>query len=50
MESGDCAIYFNYAIVLFNRGYEDLAKELFERGDPMFVEMDPMDQEEELIA
>lgn len=29
LETGDCSIYFNYAIMLANRSYEDLAKELF---------------------
>ena len=26
IQNGDCTIYLNYAIVLFNRGYEKLAK------------------------
>lgn len=49
MEQNDCTIYLNYAIVLFNRGYPDLAKELFKRSDKIFKDLDDEDKEQEML-
>ena len=49
IQSNDCTIYLNYAIVLFNRGYEKLAKELFKRSEAIFKELDEEEKESEMI-
>lgn len=48
MEQNDCTIYLNYAIVLYNRGYPHLAKELFQMSEAIYQEMDEEDREPEL--
>ena len=45
----DCAIYLNYAIVLYNRGYPKLSKELFDKSEKIFNEMDDEEKETELL-
>jgi len=46
--NSDCTIYLNYAIVLFNRGYDKLAKELFKRSERIYQELDPEEREAEM--
>ena len=48
IQNGDCTIYLNYAIVLFNRGYEKLAKELFKRSERIYQELDDDEKEAEM--
>lgn len=48
MEQGDCTIYLNYAIVLYNRGYPHLARQLFEASEQIYNEMDDDDKEHEM--
>ena len=49
LEQNDCAIYLNYAIVVHNRGYDDLAKELFEKSEIIYEDMDDEEKEPELV-
>lgn len=48
MEQNDCAIYLNYAIVLANRGYPQLAKELFHMSEQIYDELDDNVKEPEM--
>ena len=48
IQSSDCTIYLNYAIVLFNRGYEKLAKELFKRSEKIYQELEYDEREAEM--
>ena len=48
MEQNDCTIYLNYAIVLFNRGYPHLARQLFDMSEQIYEEMDDEDREPEM--
>lgn len=49
LEQNDCTIYLNYAIVLFNRGYPKLAKDLFLKSEGIFDNLDDEEKEPELI-
>ena len=49
IESNDCTIYMNYAIVLFNRGYKTLAFELFHKSEEILEELDDEDREPEMM-
>lgn len=49
LEKNDCAIYMNYAIVLYNRGYPHLAKELFKKAEPLYHQLESDEREPELI-
>lgn len=49
LEQNDCTIYLNYAIVLFNRGYKSLAKELFEKSEEIYDQMDEDELEPEML-
>lgn len=48
IQNSDCTIYLNYAIVLFNRGYEKLAKELFKRSERIYQELEYDEREAEM--
>jgi Bardet-Biedl syndrome 4 protein len=49
IQSSDCLILLNYAIVLFNRGYKKLAHELFTASEEIYFELDSDDRESEMI-
>jgi Bardet-Biedl syndrome 4 protein len=49
LEQSDCAVFLNYAIVLQNRGYPLLAKELFEKSETIFDDMEDEDKEPEML-
>mmetsp|Transcript_24067 Transcript_24067/g.23696 ORF Transcript_24067/g.23696 Transcript_24067/m.23696 type:complete len:88 (+) Transcript_24067:1011-1274(+) len=49
LEQNDCAIYLNYAIVLFNNGYTDRCRKLFDQAEKIFAEMDEEDKEPEML-
>lgn len=49
IESSDCTIYMNYAIVLYNRGYKSLAFELFNRSESILEEIEEEDREPEMM-
>lgn len=49
LEKNDCQIYLNYSIVLYNRGFQDLAKELFDKSEELFEELEDEDKEIEMI-
>ena len=48
MEQNDCTIYLNYAIVLNNRGYPELAKELFQMSENIYQQLDGEEKEPEM--
>jgi Bardet-Biedl syndrome 4 protein len=49
LEDNDCTIYLNYGVVLYNRGYSDLALKLLKRSEEVFEEMDDEDKEPEML-
>lgn len=49
IESSDCTIYMNYAIVIYNRGYKTLALELFKKSEDILEELDDEDREPEMM-
>jgi Bardet-Biedl syndrome 4 protein len=49
LEKNDSAIYLNYAIVLCNRGYKDLAIQLFKKSEELLEELDDDEKEPELL-
>ena len=49
LESNDCTIYLNYAIVLYNRGYNTLALELFHASEKIFETLDDDEKEPEML-
>lgn len=49
IEGNDCTIYMNYAIVLYNRGYKNLAFELFQRSESILEDIEEEDREPEML-
>ena len=49
IQGNDCTIYLNYSIVLYNRGYEKLARELFRRSEKIYQELEDDDREPEMM-
>ena len=49
MESSDCTLYMNYAIVLYNRGYKNLAFELFTKSEAILEDIEDEDREPEML-
>lgn len=49
LQPNDCSIFMNYAIVLHNRGYNQLSKMLFLKSEEIFQKMDDEDKEEEMM-
>ena len=49
LQPNDCSIFLNYAIVLHNRGYDDLAKMLFNKSEEIYQNLDDEDKEEEMM-
>ena len=49
IEGNDCTIYMNYAIVLFNRGYKNLAFELFQKSESILEDIEDEDREPEML-
>ena len=49
MENGDCTIYLNYAITMYNNGYPGKARELFDQAEKIFMTLDEEDKEPEMM-
>lgn len=49
LESNDCLILLNYAIVLFNRGYKILSAELFKRSEKVYEQMEDDEREPDMM-
>lgn len=49
MDNSDCTIYLNYAIVLYNNGYADKAKDMFLESEKIFETLDDEDKEPEML-
>eukprot|EP00353_Schmidingerella_taraikaensis_P001528 CAMPEP_0185598512 /NCGR_PEP_ID=MMETSP0434-20130131/82052_1 /TAXON_ID=626734 ORGANISM="Favella taraikaensis, Strain Fe Narragansett Bay" /NCGR_SAMPLE_ID=MMETSP0434 /ASSEMBLY_ACC=CAM_ASM_000379 /LENGTH=103 /DNA_ID=CAMNT_0028227533 /DNA_START=988 /DNA_END=1299 /DNA_ORIENTATION=+ len=49
LESGDCTIYLNYALVLFNNGLIEPSKQMFERSETIFEGLEEDDKEPEML-
>lgn len=49
MDSNDCTIYLNYAIVLYNNGFAQKAKDQFLLSEKIFETLDDEDKEPEML-
>ena len=49
LQSNDCSIFLNYAIVLYNRGYNKLAIECFKESEKIYCNLDDEDKEQEMM-
>ena len=49
IEQNDCTIYLNYAIMLYERGFKDLALVLFKRSEEVFALLEEDDHEPEML-
>ena len=49
LEPADCTIYLNYALILFNNGYNSDAKEQFLNSEKVFGTLDDEDKEPEML-
>ena len=49
LESSDCTIYLNYAVVLYNNGLIEESKERFMQSEKIFENLDSDDKEPEML-
>jgi hypothetical protein len=49
MDNNDCTIYLNYAIILYNNGLVDKAKDYFNQSEKIFETLDEDDKEPEML-
>ena len=49
LDSNDCTVYLNYAIVLYNNGHNKKAKEVFDQAEEIFKTLDEDDKEPEML-
>jgi Flp pilus assembly protein TadD len=49
LDSNDCTVYLNYAIVLYNNGNAKRARELFDQAEEIFKTLDDEDKEPEML-
>lgn len=49
LDSHDCTVYLNYAIVLFNNGQASKSREIFEEAEKVFETLDDDDKEPEML-
>jgi Tfp pilus assembly protein PilF len=49
LDSNDCTVYLNYAIVLYNNGHNKKAKEVFGQAEEIFKTLEDDDKEPEML-
>jgi Bardet-Biedl syndrome 4 protein len=49
LDSNDCTVYLNYAIVLHNNGHSQKAKEIFNEAQKVFETLEEEDREPEIM-
>lgn len=49
LDSNDCTVYLNYAIVMYNNGHKQKAKEIFEEAEKIFETLEEDDKEPEML-
>lgn len=49
IDCNDCTVHLNYAIVLYNNGHIQKAKEVFDDAEKIFITMDEEDKEPEMV-
>ena len=49
LDSNDCTVYLNYAIILYNNGHPQRANEIFMESEKIFETLDEEDKEPEMM-
>jgi Bardet-Biedl syndrome 4 protein len=49
LESNDCTVFLNFAIVLYNNGKITRAKEVFQESEKIFETLEEEDKEPEMM-
>jgi Flp pilus assembly protein TadD len=49
LDSNDCTVYLNYAIILWNNGQVGKAKEIFNEAEKVFETLDEEEKEPEML-